>query len=173
MTSIHLKKEKIMKNKAAILTAVGIGAVAGILVLGIVMLSAMPSMMLKTYETQYGYDETIDLLQERIEEAGWVISGISELNKSLSGHGVDFKPRVTLVSLCHPEYAKSILTSDRFVSVMMPCKFSIWEGDDGKVYLTKMNMGLMGKMFGGNIAKVMGQQVAVDEENILEGLLKK
>jgi hypothetical protein len=54
----------------------------------------------------------------------------------------------------------------------MPCKFSIWEGGDGKVYLTKMNTGLMGKLFGGNVAKVMGSSVTADEEAILEGLLK-
>ena len=41
-----------------------------------------------------------------------------------------------------------------------------------KTYLSKMNVGLMGKMFGGNIAKVMGGSVAVDEHKILLGLLK-
>jgi len=56
--------------------------------------------------------------------------------------------------------------------VMMPCTFGVWEGEDGKVYVSKMNMGLMAKMFGGNIAKVMGGHVAEDEERILEGLLK-
>ena len=56
--------------------------------------------------------------------------------------------------------------------MMMPCTFSVWEGDDGKVYLSKMNMALMAKMFGGNIAKVMGGNVAKDEERILSGLLK-
>jgi hypothetical protein len=34
--------------------------------------------------------------------------------------------------------------------------FCVWEDDDGKVYLSKMNLTLMAKMFGGNIAKVMG-----------------
>ena len=54
----------------------------------------------------------------------------------------------------------------------MPCTMAVWEGDDGKVYLSEMNMGLMAKMFGGNIAKVMGGSVVHDEEQILEGLLK-
>ena len=47
-----------------------------------------------------------------------------------------------------------------------------WEGDDGKVYLSKMNLALMAKMFGGNIAKVMGKKVVRDEEEILRDLLK-
>jgi uncharacterized protein (DUF302 family) len=162
-----------MKKQAKVLIAIGLGGLMGALMTGLVLFAAMPTMMLKTYETQYGYDETIARLQERIEADGWVVSGVSDMNKSLAKQGVDFKPRVTLVSLCHPDYAQSVLTSDRYVSVMMPCKFSVWEGDDGKVYLTKMNMGLMGKLFGGNIAHVMSGKVAVDEEKILDGLLKQ
>lgn len=162
-----------MKIKANSLMSAGAGVLIGISMAGLAVFLLMPSMMLKTYETAYGYDETIDLLQNRIKDAGWVVSGVSRMNQSLAKQGIDFAPRVTLVGLCQPNYAESVLTSDRYVSVMMPCKFSVWEGDDGKVYLTKMNMGLMGKMFGGNIATVMGQNVAADEEKILEGLLKK
>jgi hypothetical protein len=35
-----------------------------------------------------------------------------------------------------------------------------------------MNMALMAKMFGGNVAKVMGEKVVHDEEEMLHGLLK-
>lgn len=148
------------------------GVLIGVLVSIVLVVVLMPSMMLTTHETKLGYDETIAALQEHIQEAGWVVSGVKEMNKSLAKEGVDFEPRVSLVSLCQPQYAESILTSDRHISVMMPCKFSVWEGDDGKVYLTKMNTGLMGKLFGGNVAKVMGGSVTTDEASILEGLLK-
>jgi uncharacterized protein (DUF302 family) len=149
-----------------------VGVLVGVCVAVVLVVVLMPSMMLITHETTRGYDETIAALQERIQGAGWVVSGVKEMNPSLAKEGVDFKPRVSLVSLCQPHYAKSILTTDRHISVMMPCKFSVWEGDDGKVYLTQMNTGLMGKLFGGNVAKVMGSSVAGDEEKILRGLLK-
>ncbi|AQT69169.1 hypothetical protein STSP2_02356 [Anaerohalosphaera lusitana] len=80
---------------------------------------------------------------------------------------------MTLVQLCKPEYAADILTTDRHTSCFMPCTMSVWEDDSGKVYLSKINLGLMGKMFGGNIAKVMGGQVVKDEHEILKGLLKE
>ncbi|RKY04309.1 MAG: DUF302 domain-containing protein, partial [Planctomycetota bacterium] len=82
------------------------------------------------------------------------------------------RPRVKLIKLCNAEHAKSVLTTDRWVSCLMPCTMAVWEGDDGKVYLSEMNMGLMAKMFGGNIAKVMGGSVAREEKQILSGLLK-
>jgi uncharacterized protein (DUF302 family) len=55
---------------------------------------------------------------------------------------------------------------------MMPCTMAIWEADDGKVYLSEMNMSLMAKMFGGNVAKVMGVKVVQNEEEIIQGLLE-
>jgi len=153
----------------------GLGGLAvGFVLCGVIVVTAMPSMMIVTAESTLGFDETVAALEKRIPEHGWVIPGEKpiDMNKSMAKHGVTFEPRVKLVKLCKAEYAKSVLTTDRHVSTMMPCTFSVWEDDDGKVYLSKMNMGLMAKMFGGNIAKVMGEKVAQDEEEMLQGLLR-
>jgi len=151
------------------------GLLVGFLLCGVIVFTAMPSLMVVTAESNLGFDETVAALEKRIPEHGWVIPGEKpiDMNKSMAKHGVTFEPRVKLVKLCKAEYAKNVLSTDRHVSTMMPCTFSVWEGDDGKVYLSKMNMGLMAKMFGGNVAKVMGGHVVEDEEKILEGLLKK
>ncbi len=151
-----------------------IGVVIGFLLCGIIMITAMPSMMIITKECKLGFDETVAALEKRIPEHGWIISGDQpiDMNKSMAKHGVIFKHRIKLVKLCNPEYAKSVLTTDRHISCMMPCTMAVWEGDDGKVYLSEMNMALMAKIFGGNIAKVMGTKVVNDEKKILEGLLK-
>ncbi|MBN1806031.1 MAG: DUF302 domain-containing protein [Sedimentisphaerales bacterium] len=152
----------------------GIIGVIGFLLCGIILFTTMPSMMIVTEECKLGFDETVAALEKRIPEHGWVLSGDQpvDMNKSMAKHGVTFGPRVKLIKLCKPEYAKSVLTTDRNISCMMPCTMAVWQADDGKVYLSKMNLSLMAKMFGGNIAKVMGQKVVNDEEKILEGLLK-
>jgi hypothetical protein len=54
---------------------------------------------------------------------------------------------------------------------MLPCALGVYEGEDGKVFISGMNVGLMGKMFGGNIAKVMGN-VSDEEKQILQGVIK-
>jgi uncharacterized protein (DUF302 family) len=97
----------------------------------------------------------------------------TDMNQSMAKHVVEFKPRVKLIKLCKADYAKSVLTTDRHVSCLMLCTMAVWEGDDGKVYLSEMDMGLMAEMFGGNIAKVMGGKVVKDESAMLEGLLKE
>ena len=162
------------KSNRKIWLAGVIGAIIGFVFCGILVFTTMPSLMIVTRECKLGFDETIATLEKRIGEHGWAIQGGQpiDMNQSMAKHGVTFNPRVKLVKLCKAEYAKDVLTTDRHVSTMMPRTFSVWEGVDGKVYLSKMNMALMAKMFGGNVAKVMGEKVVHDEEEMLQGLLK-
>jgi len=164
-----------MKSNRKIWISGTVGLVIGFLLCGVTVFAAMPSLMIVTRESKLGFDETVAALEKRIPEHGWVVSGgkAIDMNKAMAEHGgVSFKPRVKLVKLCKAEYAKSVLTTDRHISCMMPCSMAVWEGDDGKVYLSEMNMALMAKMFGGNVAEVMGKKVVHDEERMLQGLLK-
>jgi len=162
------------KSNRRIWVAGIVGVITGFVLCGIIVFATMPSLMIVTKESKLGFDETVAALEKRIPEHGWVISGGQpmDMNKSMAKHGVTLKPRVKIVKLCNAEYAKSVLTTDRHISCMMPCSIAIWEDNNGKVYLSEMNMGLMAKMFGGNIAEIMGQKVVHDEEEMLQGLLK-
>jgi uncharacterized protein (DUF302 family) len=149
----------------------GAGLVAGLVVAGAGMKVVMPSMMIVTEESKLGFDETVAALETAIKEQGWASPGTMDMNASMAKHGVTFAPRVKLVQLCKAEYASEVLTSDRYVASLMPCKFAVWESDDGRVYISKMNTGLMGKLFGGTIAKVMGGSVAKDEHAMLADIV--
>lgn len=159
-------------NKKPYLIGGLVGIVVGTLLCAAAVVTAMPKMMIVTQESRLGFDETVAALESVIAHQGWTVSTVMDMNTSLARHGVDFGPRVKLVKLCKAEYAQSVLTTDRHVSTMMPCTFAVWEGDDGKIYLSKMNMGLMARMFGGNIAKVMGSSVAHDEHAMLAAIVK-
>ena len=111
-------------------------------------------------------------LQRAIKDAGWVSPGVRNMNKSMAKQGVSFDKQVRLVKMCKAEHAKSVLATDRHVATLMPCVIAVYEGNDGKVYVSSMNMGLMGKMFGGNIAKVMGGAVADKERKILSSVIQ-
>jgi len=166
-------ENKKASNKKVILIGL-LGVAIGFMLCGLLVYKMMPSMMIVTKESKLSFDDTVAALEKNIPAHGWVISGGKpiDMNKSLAKHGVEFKPRVKLVKLCNAKYAKSVLTTDRWVSCLMPCTMAVWEGDDGKVYLSEMNMGLMAKMFGGNIAKVMGGAVVEEEHDMVKDILK-
>lgn len=150
-----------------------VGFVIGMALTAVAVWTLMPSMMIITQQSTLGHDETVAALEKSVVANGWVLSGVRDMNKSLAKHGVDFKPRVKLVELCNPQYAQSVLASDRHIATMMPCTLAVWESDDGQVYVSRMNLGLMARMFGGNVAEVMAGKVVADEARILDGLLQK
>ena len=148
-----------------ILLGAGITAFAG--------WKAMPSMMLTVHESNYpDVAQTCEELKKSIEANGWQCPAIRDMNKSMAKHGVDFDRPVRIVELCKADYAKRVLSTNPEVSTLMPCAWGVYEGADGKVYISGMNMGLMGKMFGGTIAEVMGGQVSADEHKILKSVVK-
>jgi len=134
------------------------GFVLGIALLGAVGWTAMPTMMLKEALSPYGLQETVDKISENALQAGWVVASVKPLHKSVKKHGGGDVLPVMLVNLCQAHHASSILNQDpdRVVSVMMPCTISVYQKQDGKTYIGYMNAGLLGQMFGGNVATVMG-----------------
>ena len=50
---------------------------------------------------------------------------------------------------------------------MMPCTVSVYQKSDGKAYIETMNAGLLGKMFDGVVAEVMGGAVAADQQSFI------
>jgi len=148
-----------------------LGLVAGAVLAGLVILQVMPGMMIVTKPSRLGFDETVAAIQKGIADEGWSSPATIDMNKSLAKHGVEFKPRVKIVQLCKAQYAKDVLTTDRYVASLMPCAVAVYETDDGGVYVSKMNTGLMGKLFGGTIAEVMGGKVADDEHAILKNVV--
>ena len=159
-------------NRKSLLVGLFLGAVAGAVLCGAAVVTAMPRMMIVTQESRLGFDETVEALEKAIPEKGWVVSTVSDMNKSMAKHGVEFAPSVKIVELCKADYARDVLSTNPEVSTLMPCAWGVYQASDGKVYITGMNMGLMGKMFGGTIAEVMGTKVAADEARILRAVIR-
>ncbi|MEE4293989.1 MAG: DUF302 domain-containing protein [Xanthomonadales bacterium] len=146
-----------------------VGFMAGIIVLGAVAWKMMPGLMLNESASPYGLEETVDRIQKNAVEAGWVVSGIVKLDASIARHGGPEVPRTWLINLCQANHASRILAddADRVVSVMMPCTISVYEKSDGKTYIGSMNAGLLGRMFGGTVAEVMGKEVSAEQQDFI------
>ena len=146
-----------------------LGFIAGVVMLGAVAWKMMPALMLSESVSPYGLEETVDLIQKNAIEADWVVSGLVKLDASIAKHGGPKVPRTWLINLCQADHASRILAddADRVVSVMMPCTISVYEKSDGKTYIGSMNAGLLGRMFGGTVAEVMGREVAAEQEGFI------
>lgn len=148
--------------------------IAGVILAGIVFWTMMPKMMLTVNESKLGFEETVAAISESAIERGWLVPKIYDIQKSLYNKGYEDMTKVKIISLCQPHHAYSILRDDnnKKITAIMPCRIGIYETADGRVYISKMNTGLMSKMFGGTIAEVMGG-VAKEEAEMIESIIKK
>ena len=161
-------------NKTKRLIPFIVGFIVGAILIGVIGWLSMPGMMLVVHQSRYeSVEETCKQLVIAIEANGWKSPAVRNMNKSIAKYDIQMDKQVRIVELCNAKYAKDVLTTNPEVSTLMPCSWGVYEGTDGKIYISGMNMGLMGKMFGGNIAKVMGGSVSKDEKRMLKEVIRE
>ncbi len=86
----------------------------------------------------------------------WRVLTVNDYQKSTAAFGAI--ERVGSVTICNPRYASTILANDtdRGVTAFMPLGLGVYEDKKGQVFVSQLNVGLLGMMFGGTIADVMG-----------------
>jgi uncharacterized protein (DUF302 family) len=150
-----------------------IGILIGIVATVVAMVVFMRSKMIVTGFSRFGFIETVEKIEAAIQNVGWSLVDSKRLNDNLEKHGVAFQPRVHLIKLCKAQYAADVLSDNRQMACLMPCTIAVYETDEGQTVISKMNTGLMGKMFGGSVARVMGGLVAEDEKKMLAPIFDK
>lgn len=142
---------------------------AGIFTVAILGYNMMSSLMFNERVSPFSVEETVARIQQNIQEVGngWSLSGLRNPAQAVKADGGNTLP-VLMVEACSTKYSKPILNEDsvRFLSILMPCKISVYKKNDGKVYIGTMNAGLMGKMFGPLVGDIMSQ-VAADQQKFL------
>ena len=148
-----------------------VGIVVGVILALLAGRIIMPKLMLSEIQSPLGYEETIAHIQNNVTNAGWKVSALMRLDKTLATEGKAVLP-VASFKICHPEHAEAVLLDDdaRFLAVMMPCSIAVYEKADGKTYISTMNSALMGRMFGGTAAEVMAGPVAEETAEFVSAL---
>ena len=128
----------------------------GMALMGAIVWVAMPAMMIVRQPSPHGYDETIERLNESVAAmADWRVLAVHDYQEATAPFAAI--ERTGSVNVCNPRYASRILAddSDRGVTAFMPLAVGVYEDRQGQVFVTRLNVGLVGRMFGGTIAEVM------------------
>ncbi|MBC8385001.1 MAG: DUF302 domain-containing protein [Candidatus Cloacimonetes bacterium] len=150
-----------------------IGIVIGLIGMGILVWKLMPQKMLNVVQSKYDFEETVSLLQEASYANGWEVLHVYDIGDCLFNDGYHEQMlRVNVISICQSEYSYNILQDDenKRIAAIMPCRIGVYEDREGDVYITRMNIGLMSKMFGGLIEEIMNY-VAEDDAKIIENII--
>ncbi len=151
-----------------------IGLILGFLICGIIVWKSMPNMMLNVDQSKFGFDETFNLIEDSIINHDWDIQRIYDIQECMQFYGHEDMRKVSIFSICKPDNVAKILKDDKNkkVTAIMPCRIGVYEDSQGIVYVSRLNIALLSKMFGGVIEEVM-QGVAKDESDILKGIIEE
>lgn len=102
------------------------------------------------------FDQSVEMIKNEAEHAGWSVPAIHDLQQSLAKSGKHVKP-VKVIEVCKPQFSGQMLelNDERIMSVMMPCRISVYEKNDGKVYVSLLNGSVMAEGLPDNISRVM------------------
>ncbi len=133
-----------------------IGLIVGAAITFFIIRSMAPKMMLVESESKYSFEETLQRLQQAIDQKGWKTPAVHDLQATLAKFDYDVR-KVKVMAVCQPDIAQKILSRDdeRIASSLMPCRISVYEKSDGKVYVSRLNSIKMGSLFGGVIEEAM------------------
>lgn len=132
---------------------IGIGATLFVLRLN------LSTLLVTEVPSPLGFDETLAHIESRARELGWKVPKKWKANfhknfKKIVGK--DIGP-MRLLKMCEPKIAADLLEADKnkYLSVMMPCTFAVYQKSDGNVYIAMMNLKLVGLALGGDVIPAM------------------
>jgi uncharacterized protein (DUF302 family) len=107
-------------------------------------------------KSKFGFEKTVQILTENAEKREWKVPFIHDLQQSLAKSGKNVRP-VKVIEICKPQYSGKMLelNDERIISVMMPCRISVYEKDDTSTYVSLINAGAMASTLTDKIAAVM------------------
>lgn len=110
----------------------------------------------------FGFDKTVETLIADAERKEWKVPFVHDLQQSLAKSGKAVRP-VKVIEICKPKYSGQMLelNDERIISVMMPCRISVFEKEDGLTYIGLINVEALSAGLPSHIAEVM--KAASDE----------
>ena len=93
------------------------------------------------YVSPFTVPLTVEKIIETASKKGWQNPAVHNLQQSLAKSGKEVLP-VEVVEICKPEYSGQMLekNDERIVSILMPCRISVYQKEDGNTYVALLDM---------------------------------
>ncbi len=151
------------------LTGILIGVVSGMVLGLLIAFFIAPSLMFREDNNSKNFESTVANLEKAIKARGWKTPMVHDLQATMLKFGKEVRS-VKVLEICHPELSYQILSqsNEKIVSSMMPCRISVYEKEDGSVWISRMNSGFLAKPMSRVIRHTMSAAAADVEEIIAE-----
>jgi uncharacterized protein (DUF302 family) len=116
-------------------------------------------------ESLFGFNETVEILTTAATDRDWGNPATHDLQQTLAKSGKSVRP-VKVIEICKPAYSGEMLekSDERIVSVMMPCRISVYEKADGKIYVATVN----GRLFASGLPETIRKTMMAASDELDE-----
>ncbi len=149
------------------------GAIMGMFATGIAGIKLMQTKMTMEIKSPKSFEATcyaIEKVVPEFSEEGWGFP-FAKWNfydvfqkRSLVLKGIK---NIMVYFVCNARLANKVINADSTMVGIMPCSWAVYEKDNGDVYIAKINIGLMSKIFKGDIKEMM-QEVEKTEKKMFD-----
>lgn len=129
--------------------------------------------MMSEHKSRLGYKETISALQDAAKKRGWEVGPATNMQEAMQKAGQKDARPFTMLAMCRKDLAESLLKAQMANKAMpfAPCRISVFEGTDGKVYIAKPNTELMARMATPTFAPLL-KQFVTEEQLVLSNIIE-
>lgn len=128
----------------------------------------MMAAMFDYRRSRLGFDETVTAIGTAIDRQGWKRGAVQDAQAAMAQAGAPGK-RMKVIEACPAGFNDKLTKVGDGKLPPHPCRFTVFEGRDGKTYTVRMNSGLLAKGLQGDAAKLMAG-IGADEDAILKGI---
>jgi uncharacterized protein (DUF302 family) len=146
------------------------GFLWGLVLMFIFSVTYLRKNIILEYQSKYGFEETIKKFVDNVMATkGWTVKvGGCNLPESKD------RCNMRLLKLCNAEYANAMTANenDRKVSAVIPCSIAVYEKPDGKTYISRLNVSLMGRFLGGAPGELFPGKIASEQNAALKSVIE-
>lgn len=129
----------------------------------------MMAAMFDYRRSRLGFDETVGAVGAAMDRQGWKRGPVHDAQAAMVKAGMTDSKRMKVLEGCPAGFNEKLDKAGQGKLPPHPCRFTVFEGRDGKTYITRMNSGNIAKGLQGEAARLMAG-IGADEEAILKGI---
>lgn len=130
----------------------------------------MMSVLFESRQSKLDFDATVATLKGNAGKHGWKTPEVHDVQAAMKQAGATDAQRMKAVATCPPNANERLAKASGGKLPPLPCRYTVFEGQDGKIYVVRMNTPVLAKTMQGEAAKVM-QDIAVEEDAVLKGIV--
>jgi len=92
--------------------------------------------MLITFSSNKSISDVTQALEAAVKSQKFGVMQIHDLKESMTKKGIEFEKDCLIFEICQPDQAKKVLDQNMSISVVLPCRISIYEEEGGTTLAT-------------------------------------